>query len=373
MEKRILRNIDNMSETILKHKNKLFRSKYEFERRYLDKEIKKVERKRNEYIKSAEKKICHTGCLLLYNNIGEINERETGDNIMIMRIISNWGNWNKMYKNLSVNMMKRGFYTGIYIELLSILKNPSKIGLDMKHVQLENDILNHLSKIFIEEQKSNKPYTYIFLNFLYRMYSYTEILNHIYRSIKNLQTQQCGAFRNDVGFKKVKIVAGLTSMVYYAHYDIPKSITYDLRLMMNVNHHFFNKKRLKSQRKDIYYGVFLTTKERCKSIMNKDDMYIVKRDVSTILYPLTKLYNTFKLHSHVHTMFNNMLANVFTEKEKRGMKMGLIVDLEKLSQIFTEDKTVRIGMQMNDIFMILVHHDIPKSCIVDFIEVEKLK
>lgn len=373
MEKRVLKNINDMSEIILNHKNKLFRSKYDFERRYLDKEVKKIEKKRKNYIKSAEKKISHTGCMLLHNNIDKYSERVTGDNILIMKIISNWGDWNKIYKNLSMGMMKRGFNAGVYLELFDILIHPHKIGLDEKHVQLENDILNRLSCRFINEQEKNRPYTYVFLNFLFRMHNYTDILNKIFTSIKNLEQNICSVFRQDIGYKQMNIIEGVTSVVYYAQRGLPKNISYDLRLMKNINRHFFTRRHIKNARMEIYYGMFITTVKKGKDIMEKEDTVIRDDATSIVLYPMTTLCGTFKLHKTMHYVFKNMIENVATEKEKRYMEMGLIVDLKKLSEKFKTDKRVTSSMQLTDSSLILVHHEIPKSCIIDFIMIDKLE
>lgn len=377
-EVRAINAISDRSIHISKIKIRILESLFDFEKSYLKKQLDKKDKALRKFINKSEKNICNLVCELMVNRYEITKHTVDNNNDKLFNIIIKWGEYNKIYKRMSTFQMKRGLIAGIYMDMLVILENPSLIGLRLVHLQLENDILNGLSNLFITDQINESPIRFTFLEFLFRMYTYSDILNIIFLAIKSMSINVHNSYGRQIGFKKTNRIDNngnnVISIIYYVQKGLLGNIQYNPKVTRNINNHFF-----KNDKHKIQYAIHFINDEDGQLIWNNKlsrravklrrkvtKGSICKFDKAILASPINKTYNIYTFNKSCGLYITNKLSKGIPTKNMLNYDRGLIIDLQKLYDSYLTSGYIN-GIQINECNIVLIHYDIPRSCLVDFI------
>jgi hypothetical protein len=328
IETNILDKINTKKTKILDNKTKLLTSLYEFEKKYLTKLIETDELELKKYIIKAEERIAFYCCYNLYINR---NKKQDIDNKNYYNYLIRWSNYNKIYKSYSDTFLSLGIYAGIYIDILQFLK------ISKKQVNKEYIIVNNICSLFIIQQQLNTSIEYTFLNFLFKMLNYSDIINFIFESIYYIEYNN---YNNQIGCKNVK---NTKTIVYYLRYGLPYIVGMTCLTQKQIN--------------IIKYCIIFNCNENLP--LNEIE---IKND-GLILIPVENINGIYKINNKYKNINININKNVVS-------KIVYIIDIKKLYTYYNKKK---YNMQQNDIGYIIVNKNIPIDCIIEITTINAIK
>lgn len=356
IEKKIIGKIKDYGQKIVHIKNKLLGAKFDFERNYLNKLLINNERKQSLLVSRSEERISFHSC----SNLFKIREewRDTSvrkRNVELFEKIVRWGDYNKTYKQCSPHFWSRGIYAGVYLDLLEIMKNPKKLNLPKSQVQKETVIANVLCELFVIEQSiPSRPRRYTFMNFLFKMMNYSDMLNFVHESVQVINCHHYGAYHSQIGYKKIK---GTNLIAYYLRYGLPIGIPYKIGAI-NVNYKFFKRDPNK-----LKYAIHFVSKVNSgRYHENGNTIPIGER--SLILTPVNKIGSSYMINKTCVPMVKDKIQKYICKNDKLSYEMAFVIDIQKLYETYKEDGQFN-NIQKMDIGIMLVHKTIPGSCVVE--------
>ena len=348
IETNIIEKIKHHKCKILDVKTRLLTAKFEFEKNYLNNLLRTSEEQLDNFMHKAEERISYYSCLNLF-----YHRENTGEKCIeqFNRIIR-WGNYNKIYKSCSEKFWTKGIYAGIYIDLLDIMKNPDIIDLPKRQVQKEYLIINNICKLFVEQQITSKNYKYTFLNFLFKMLNYSDILNFLLDTVKIINTNTDGIYNSQIGYKKIK---NTDIIIYYLKYGLINKVPYNVG-MINIDSTFLSHNEIK------YVAHFMS---KIQSNKYGKEQIIPIKESSFILTPIYKINEEYHIHNSA-IVIKDGFHNYINNSDKLNYENAFIIDIVKLYNHYVENFQYN-NIQKNDIGLFLIHREIPMSCVVDII------
>jgi hypothetical protein len=348
IETNIIEKIKHYKCKILDVKNRLLTSKFEFEKNYLNNLLRTSEEQLDNFMRKSEERISYYSCLNLFYQRENTSEKCIEQFKRIIR----WGNYNKIYKSCSEKFWTKGIYAGIYIDLLDIMKNPGVLNLPKHQIQKEYLIINNICKLFVEQQITSKNYKYIFLNFLFKMLNYSDILNFILDTVKIINTNTNGIYNSQIGYKKIK---NTDIVIYYLKYGLISNVPYNIG-MINIDSKFISHNEIK------YVAHFMSKIQSNKYV--KEQIIPIK-DASFILTPVNKINEKYNIHNSA-IITQDVFHNYINNSDKLNYENAFIIDIVKLYNHYVENFQYN-NIQKNDIGLFLIHKEIPMSCVVEII------
>ena len=352
---------------------KKYECKTDAEKQILENKKNLINDELTAYVISMEKRISYTACTCLQNMeklkingvIGQEHLERVGN---VYMLISRWGKFNLMYKRIPPQSLCTGIYAGILEDLLYVLRHPTNIGLKAKHIQAESEIVDMLNVFFTKDKESNHPIRLSFLNYLFKTQTYNENLQMI-NSAVNSQF-----LVNKIGLKQIK---DTNEIVYFAHSGLYDRIPYDARLVTTINNKYL------SDDQSIKYAIHFMRKEFASMVWNTEETLVMKSlhrksslgsicvvEKSIIATPMSKIDKNFKIHTTCKKM-KKKINHGLDQKSTVNYTGGLIIDLKELCDEFSSQYPN--GIQLNGSGLILIHYDVPESCIVGYLEGEELE
>lgn len=345
----------------------LFDTKNIFDKNRLKHEQLKLKRDLSSYLISMENRISYMVCTCLQNmeteKVDGVLDQDTlmevGD-IYIM--LSRWGKFNSLYQKIPHQLLCTGINAGILEDLLYVLRKPKAIGLKMKHIHSEKELVDTLNIYFTKTINTNTSTRLSFLNYLFKTQTYDGIIATLNKAIHSQY------FVRRIGIKQIK---GTNEMMYYAYNGLYYRIPYDIRVVRDIDvDHFMKQDPVK-------YAVHFMKKRVAIDIWNEEETILRKSlkrksqlgsvcviEQSILATPVELLsYDNYIIHDSCKNMKKSLNYGL-NDISKSNYSGGLIIDLEKLWHEYRKHSEYVSAIQMNELGLILIHYDIPSSCIV---------
>lgn len=348
-----------------------------FERNKLRKKKTKLNEDLQRYLTAMEKRISYMVCKCLHNM-----EKDKKDNLLdhdklnevgnIYILLSRWGKFNNIYKMIPPQLLCVGINAGILEDILYILRRPRYIGLKLKHLHSEREIVDTLNSYFTKKMSSDNTIELSFLNYLFKTQVYDDIVN----LIRGAVTSQYVMKR--IGIKQTKETG---EFMYYAYNGLYDRIPYDMRVVRSINDKYFENPA------HYMYCVHFMTKDNALAVWEERDTMVVKSlnrrsqsgsicivKKSIVATPIESIsYDNYKIHEDCSDVKESLNYGL-NERSKKNYNGGLIIDIKKLYESYKDDE-IADGIQINELNIVLIHYDIPKRCIIKYIcdeEVDEL-
>ena len=353
IETNIIEKLKQLQIKIIDNKKKILSAKFDFEKNYLNKIIISDEKILKDFICKAEERITYYVCLNLYKNRNR-NYNNFDSNVEQYNYLIRWSE----YKNCSEFFLSKGIYSGVYVDMLEIMKCPNDINIECRQIYKEHSIINNICKLFVNNQYPNNinnineinniKKKYLFLNFLFKLLNYSDMTNFIFESIKYININN---INKQIGYKKIK---NTQTIVYYLRYGLQNNISYNV-CMTNIT--------LKYKYK---YAITFMSKIQSE-ITIKDGREIKIKDQSFILIPLNNHnhnYNKYEISCEYYEFIKNEINNYIYKNNQLNYEIVYVIDILKLYNYYSENNEYH-NIQQNDIGLILVHKNIPINCVVE--------
>jgi hypothetical protein len=352
----------------------LFDTKNIFDKSRLKNEQLKLKRDLSNYLISMENRISYMVCTCLQNMekekidcvLDQDKLMEVG-NIYIM--LSRWGKFNSLYQKIPHQLLCTGINAGILEDLLYVLRKPKVIGLKMKHIHSEKELVDTLNIYFTKTLNTNTSIRLSFLNYLFKTQTYDGIISTLNKAIHSQY------FVRRIGIKQIK---GTNEMMYYTYNGLYYRIPYDIRVVRDIDVDYFMK------HDSIKYAIHFMKKRIAIDIWNEEETVLRKSlnrkshlgsvcviEQSILATPVELLSHDYVIHHSCKNMKKSLNYGL-NDSSKSNYSGGLIIDLEKLWHEYNEHSEYVSAIQMNELGLILIHYDIPSSCIVKCVYGEEL-
>lgn len=340
-----------------------------FERNKLRSKKTKLNEDLQKYLTAMEKRISYMVCKCLHNL-----EREKVDSLLdqdrlnevgnIYILLSRWGKFNNIYKMIPPQLLCVGINAGILEDLLFVLRRPRYIGLKQKHLHSEKEIVDTLNSYFTKRMSGDNTVELSFLNYLFKTQVYDDIVNFIRQAI----TSQFIVRR--IGIKQTKETG---EFMYYAYNGLYDRIPYDKRVVRAVDGdylvnednyrycvHFMNKDNALA----VWEGKSTIVARSLNRRSQTGSICVVKKSIVTT--PVIMLgYENYKIHKDCSEVKESLNFGL-NERSKKNYNGGLIIDLKRLHDKYAEEE-IEDGIQINELNIVLIHYDIPNSCIIKYV------
>lgn len=367
IEVEVIKKIHGKNKCIEHTEKELFDTKNIFDKNRLKNELLKLKRDLKHYLISMENRISYMVCTCLQNM-----EKEKVDNVLnqdklmevgnIYIMLSRWGKFNLLYQKIPHQLLCTGINAGILEDLLYVLRKPKSIGLKMKQIHSEKELVDTLNTYFTKTLNTNIPTRLSFLNYLFKTHTYEGITDTLNKAIHSQY------FIKRIGIKQIK---GTEEMMYYAYNGLYYRIPYDIRVVRDIDASHFNKPDA------IKYAVHFMKKHSAIDIWNEEETILMKSlnrksqlgsvcviEKSILATPVDLMsYDNYMIRRS-YKYIKNCLNYGLNELSKPHYSGGLIIDLEKLWNEYYGNNQYVSAIQMNELGLILIHYDIPSSCIV---------
>lgn len=306
-------------------------------------------------------------------------------------LLSRCGIDNKHYLHVPPSLFNRGMYAGILEDLVYVLRNPTEFDLKPIHLQEEVEIIDTLTVHCSRHSGSKSHHNITFMRYLIKSNTYEDVIGTIRKAVLNQGEEK------RVSVKKYE---NSNQILYYAHRGLEKGIIYDPRLVVTVtpklykdNTKMFPEYVVHFIREDIGLRIWeadegLTDKRLQMgesypgSICNISKSIIVtpcrirskdkgkEKDVeeskveSDVLYTDQDMFYISPKYANLRDKFNYGVKGT----SKKNYTSGLIINFGRM--VNTLDSG---AIQINELDTILVHQNIPETCIVGFIRGEELE
>ena len=363
----VVKKIYDKNKHIESIEKELFDTKNIFDKNRLRNEQLKLKRDLRNYLISMENRISYMVCTCLQNM-----EKEKVDGVLdqdklmevgnIYIMLSRWGKFNSLYQKIPHQLLCTGINAGILEDLLYVLRKPKSIELKMKHIHSEKELVDTLNIYFTKSLNTHAPIRLSFLNYLFKTHTYEGIIEALNKAILSQY------FVKRIGIKQIK---GTNEMMYYAYNGLYYRIPYDIRVVCDIDaDHFMKKDAIK-------YAVHFMKKRSAVDIWNEDETILRKSlnrksqlgsvcviEQSILATPVELLsYDNYVIHSSCKDMRKSLNYGL-NNSSKSNYSGGLIIDLEKLWHEYREHNEYVSAIQMNELGLILIHYDVPSSCVI---------
>lgn len=256
------------------------------------------------------------------------------------------------YVKMPKDWILLGFMSGFLEDLVVVMRTLTQTSISKTQLVTLTDLVNNYEIYYISTNSDRFP----FITKLFKE-NIQIIRDYIVKAINSQSKSKRIGLYTDVD----------NNEYYYSIQGLLGNMKYDLRVVKTINSDNYPK-----------YAVHFTKSEIAKKIWNNEKTNSINTErelpigmickFKRSIHALTNInFNGTYYHiiSYDKDIRNRMTHGIKETNYRQKYESGLVIDVEKLIHILP------LGMiQMNEIGTLLVHQDIPHSCIINIIDTE---